>query len=82
MVFSLAEAAGQRKLNISLYGLWRRHRFWETGYRQFIDVIDIILRDKELVQHLRDVGVEEIVLEGEEPYIVVNIDKIRQRLNC
>lgn len=82
MVFSLAEAAGQKRLTISLYGLWRRHRFWETGYKRFIDIVNAVLEDEELVARLRYVGVEEVVLEGSEPYIVVNIDKIRQRLSC
>jgi len=82
MVFSLAEASGQKKLVVSLYGLWRRHRYWETGYRAFMEIVKEIYENKDLMSRLRELGVEALVINEEEPYIVINIDKIRRLLNC
>jgi len=82
MVLSLASTAGQKKLMVSLYGLWRRHRYWETGYRRLSDILEEITKNEEFLESLKRIGVEEIVAKDNEPYIVIDIEKIRRSLKC
>ena len=81
MVLGMARAAGQRKLLISLYGLWRRHEAEETGYLKFMDIVSEILECEECLERLREVGIEEFKELDGEPYMIVDVDKI-SRLDC
>ncbi|KSW11361.1 hypothetical protein CF15_00385 [Pyrodictium occultum] len=80
MALSMARATGQRRLRISLYGLWRRHEAEETGYMRFMDVVEELLRCGECLEKLREKGVEKIDASSKEPYMVVDVDKLQQLL--
>ncbi|BEP18584.1 hypothetical protein PYJP_19360 [Pyrofollis japonicus] len=82
LVLSMAHASGQKKLKIYLYGLWRRHRVWETGYARFTDVLAQIVSEEKFLKELREIGIEDIRLDSRDPFIVVDLEKISKRLRC
>jgi hypothetical protein len=81
MVLGMAEATGQKKLLISLYGLWRRHEAEETGYLRFMHIVEEIIGNEEYMRQLREYGIEEFKEVDGEPYMVIDVEKLR-RLNC
>jgi hypothetical protein len=82
LVLSMAQASGQRRLRIYLYGLWRRHRVWETGYARFTDILAQIVSKEEFLEELRKMGIENIKLDTKDPFIVVDLEKISKKLRC
>ena len=81
MVIGMAEATGQKKLLMSLYGLWRRHEAEETGYLRFMHIVEEIVADKEKLEKLKEYGIEEFREVDGEPYMVVDIGKLK-RIPC
>jgi hypothetical protein len=81
MVLGMAEATGQRKLLMSLYGLWRRHEAEETGYLRFMHIVEEIIGDRRYLEELKRYGIEEFREVDGEPYMVVDVEKLR-RLDC
>ena len=81
MVIGMAEATGQRKLLMSLYGLWRRHEAEETGYLRFMHIVEELLSDREKLERLREYGVEEFKEIDGEPYMVVDVERLK-KLRC
>ncbi|ABM80340.1 hypothetical protein Hbut_0478 [Hyperthermus butylicus DSM 5456] len=81
MVLGMARAAGQEKLLVSLYGLWRRHEAEETGFLKFMDIVSEILNCEDCLERLKEIGIEEFRELDGEPYMVIDIDKV-SRLDC
>lgn len=81
MVLGMAEATGQKKMLMSLYGLWRRHEAEETGYLRFMHIVEEIVGNSRYMDELRKYGVEEFREVDGEPYMVVDVDKLK-RIDC
>lgn len=77
MLFSMARATGQKTLKVALYGLWRRHEAEETGYLQFMDIVKELIECNSCLEKLKEVGVLGFVEIGRDPYMVVNVNKLR-----
>ncbi len=78
IVLSMAGAAGQRKLRMALRGLWRRYEAGSTSYYWFMDVVEALKRCRECLERLREYGVEEFIEMEGEPYMVVDVEKLRR----
>ena len=78
MILSMAWTTGQKTLKIALYGLWRRHEAEETGYLQFMDIVEELGECSECLEKLKEIGILEFTTIGNEPYIVVDVDRLNK----
>ena len=78
MLFSMS--SGQSIVRLALRGLWRRHDT-STGYLRFMDAVRELRRNPDAMEKLREYGVIRFeVFEGE-PYVLVDLQKLRKMLN-
>ncbi|MET1101262.1 MAG: hypothetical protein ABWW69_02120 [Pyrodictiaceae archaeon] len=78
ILYSIAEASRQKRLRVALRGLWRRHKAEETGYEKFMDVVEEIKNCRECLERLVEIGVEGIEEYEGEPYIIVDLEKLKR----
>ncbi len=79
MILSMAQTAGQKKLRISLRGLWRRYEAGSTEYYWFMDVVNAIRSCNECLGKLREeAGILGFWEEEGEPYIIVDVSKLKR----
>ncbi|BES82541.1 hypothetical protein [Pyrodictium abyssi] len=76
MVLSMARTTGQKTLKIALYGLWRRHEAEETGYLQFMDIVEELKDCDECLRKLEEIGIIEFANVDNEPYVIVDVNKL------
>ena len=78
MLFSMS--SGQTIVRLALRGLWRRHDT-STGYFRFMDAVREIRRNPEALERLREYGVLRFeVFEGE-PYVIIDLQRLRKKLD-
>ncbi len=75
MVFSLSE--GQDKLLIALRGLWRRYESGELGYTMLIEAYEEAKR-RGVSRELREAGVLSFTSYEGEPYLLVDVNKLKE----
>ncbi|GEM_PF-2897933 len=78
IIFSMVDVTRQDKLKIALLGLWRRHKSSETGYEKFNHVLEEILSSPKLLQELRKLGIIEVHMNVDEPYILVEVSRLKE----
>jgi hypothetical protein len=78
IVLSMAEASGQRVLKMALRGLWRRYEAGSTKYYWFMDVVEELRRCSECLERLKEYGVLEFTEVDGEPYMLVDVVKLRR----
>ena len=82
MVLTMAKTAGQKRLRMALRGLWRRYEAGSTTYYWFTDVVEAVKKCPRCLNELRRYGILGFEKEGEEEYVVVDVEKLWKLLEA